>query len=326
MYPPLKTRFTEAAGVQYPIIGGAMYPCSNPELIAAVSEAGGLGIIQPISLTYVHGYEFHEGLKKIRSLTKKPVGLNVLLEVSSKVYEERMRRYIRLALEEGVRFFVTALGKPRWVVDLVKPFGGIVYHDVTLRKWAEKAVDSGVDGLICVNSLAGGHAGVLTPEQLLKELEGIDLPKICAGGVGDAKCFHAMLNLGYDGVQLGTRLIATVECSETSTYKNAIVQAQAKDITLTERVTGIPLSVIRTPYLEKIGTKASCFSRFLLKNRYTKKWMRLWYALHAISRFKQINLKGPSTRDFWQAGKSVEGIHSIEPVAKIIQNYMQNIP
>ena len=80
-------------------------------------------------------------------------------------YEERMKRWIDIALEEGVRFFITALGNPRWVVDKVHAVGGVVYHDVTERKWALKALDGGVDGLICVNGRAGGHAGTHSPAE-----------------------------------------------------------------------------------------------------------------------------------------------------------------
>ena len=100
-----------------------MYPCSNPELVAAVSEAGGIGILQPISLTYVHGHDFREGLRLIRRLTAKPIGMNALIEQSSQTYRERMERWIDIALEEGVRFFVTSLGNPRWVVERVRAAG-----------------------------------------------------------------------------------------------------------------------------------------------------------------------------------------------------------
>jgi nitronate monooxygenase len=84
------------------------------------------------------------------------------------------------SLEEGCRFFVTALGNPRWIVDRVKPLGGIVYHDVTERKWAQKAIDGGVDGLICVNNRAGGHAGKLSPEELYSTLVDLGKPLVCA--------------------------------------------------------------------------------------------------------------------------------------------------
>src|SRR5688572_28132102 len=129
-----------------------MYPCSNPELVAAASDAGGIGVVQPISLTYVHGHEYRAGLRYIRSLTSKPIGLNALIEASSRSYHERMVRFVHVALEEGVRFFITSLGNPRWVVDAAHAVAGVVYHDVTERKWALKARDGGVDGFIGVNN------------------------------------------------------------------------------------------------------------------------------------------------------------------------------
>ena len=144
-----------------------MYPCSNPELIAAVSGAGGIGVIQPISMSYVHGHDLREGIRLIRSMTTNPLGFNALIEKSVSAYEERMKRWIDIALEEGVRFFITALGNPRWVVDKVHAVGGVVYHDVTERKWALKALDGGVDGLICVNGRAGGRQ-CLSPAELLR--------------------------------------------------------------------------------------------------------------------------------------------------------------
>lgn len=318
----LKTKFTEQAQVQYPIICGAMYPCSNPELVAAVSEAGGLGMIQPLSLVYVHGYEFKEGLNYVRRLTTKPYGMNIIVEKSSKIYERRMYEWVDIALEEGCRFFITALGNPAWVVKKVKAAGGYVYHDVTERKWALKALENGVDGLICVNNRAGGHAGKLSPQQMWDDLHDLHVPLICAGGVGNEMDFKKALDIGYAGIQMGTRFIATFECAEKENYKKAIVDAQEKDIVLTERVTGIPLSVIRTPYVEQIGTKVNPLSRWLLKNRWTKPWMRMWYALSSGRRFKQITLHGGSSKDYWQAGKSVAGIKAIEHASALVKKFV----
>jgi nitronate monooxygenase len=149
--PPLSTALTRHAGIEIPLLCGAMYPCSNPELVAAVSQAGGLGIVQPMSLVYVHGQALRDGLRMIRSLTAKPIGFNAIVERSSRIYEDRMKRWVDVALEEGVRFFVTALGKPAWVVERAHAVGGVVYHDVTNRAWAERALEHGVDGLIAVN-------------------------------------------------------------------------------------------------------------------------------------------------------------------------------
>ena len=131
------SRFLEDAGVRYPVVCGAMYPCSNPELVAAVSEAGGLGVIQPLSLAYVHSGSFQAGLDRIRELTDAPLGFNAIVEKSVKAYERRMRTWIEQALAADVRFFVTALGNPAWVCELVHAAGGKVYHDVTALRWAD---------------------------------------------------------------------------------------------------------------------------------------------------------------------------------------------
>jgi nitronate monooxygenase len=322
----VKTPFTAAAGVEVPLICGAMYPCSNPELVAAASEAGALGVIQPLSLVYVHKHEFKAGLARIRSLTKKPVGLNVLTEKSlSSVYEARMRQYVDEALEAGIRFFVTALGNPRWVVEKAHAAGGVVYHDVIDRRWALKGLEAGVDGLICVNSRAGGHAGKKTPQELVAELSDLGVPLVCAGGVGDEKAFASMLALGYAAVQMGTRFIATEECTAHADYKKAILDAGAEDIVLTERITGVPLSVIKTPYIERMGTKAGPIGKLMLRGRKTKHWMRAIYSIRSAWQLKQASLKGASSSDCWQAGRSVDGIASVEPVGAIVRRFAETL-
>lgn len=312
---------TEQLGIQHPILCGAMYPCSNPELVAAVSEWGGMGIVQPISLIYVYGYEFRKGLQKIKSLTQKPFGMNALVEKNSKIYEDRMKQWVDIALEEGCRFFVTALGNPDWVIKKVKAVNGLVFHDVTEKKWAEKALSHGVDGLICVNNRAGGHAGSKSPEELFEELKYFKVPLICAGGIGAKEDYQKALSLGYAGVQMGTRFIATTECAAHPDYKNAIIQASDRDIVKTERITGVPLSVIKTPYVEKVGLSVGPISKLLFKYRKTRHWIRMFYNLKALYSMKRTALKGFSTKDYWQAGKSVEGINQIESVKSIIQKF-----
>lgn len=316
-------RFLEHARIEVPLVCGAMYPCSNPELVAAVSEAGGIGIIQPLSMVFVHRHDFREGLRLIRSLTSKPVGMNVIVEKSSKVYQDRMAAWVDIALEEGVRFFVTSLGNPRWVVEKAHAAGGVVYHDVTSRKWAEKALEAGVDGLIAVNDQAGGHAGTLAPERLLEELSDLGVPVLGAGGVGGPEDFVRMLSMGYAGVQMGTRFIATEECRAHADYKDAIVAASASDIVLTERITGVPVSVIATPYIRKIGTQAGPIARALLKHRKTKHWMRMAYTLMASWKLKEASLKGGSYLDYFQAGKSVEGVTAVEPAGTIVSRFAE---
>lgn len=317
----LDTAFTRQVGIELPIICGAMYPCTNPELVAAVSAAGGIGIIQPISLTYVYGHDLRAGLRRIRALTAKPIGMNVLIEQSSRSYREKMARWLDIALEEGVRFIITSLGKPDWVVERVHAAGGLVYHDVTERKWAEKGIDAGVDGLIAVNNRAGGHAGALSAHELYATLAAYRLPLICAGGIGTEQDFIAALRLGYAGVQMGTRFIATHECGAAEAYKRAIVAAQERDIVLSERITGVPVSVIATPSVLRMGLKAGALARWMLRGRRTKHLMRTLYALRSLWQLKRAALDARGALDYWQAGKSVAGIHSVEPAGEIVRRF-----
>ena len=313
----LDTAFSRQMGIHVPLICGAMYPCSNPELVAAVSDAGAIGVVQPISLTYVHGHEYRAGLRLIRSLTSKPIGLNALIEQSSRIYRERMEKWVAIALEEGVRFFVTSLGNPKWVVRRVESVGGVVYHDVTERKWAQKAMDGGVHGFIAVNDRAGGHAGTLSAERLLDDVRDFGVPVICAGGIGGGASFAAALRMGYAGAQLGTRFIATPECIAADAYKRAIVRSDAEDIVLTERITGVPVAVIRTPFIERMGTTIGPIARRLFRGRRTKHWMRSYYALRSLRQLKKASLD--ERADYWQAGKSVAEIASIRPAGEIVR-------
>jgi nitronate monooxygenase len=317
----VETAFTKHTGVKIPLICGPMYPCSNPELVAAVSEAGGLGIVQPISLTYVHGYDFRAGLRHIKSLTSQPIGFNALIEGNNKLYRERMEQWIDIALDEGVRFFLTSLGNPKWVCDRVHAVGGVVYHDVTEKKWAQKGVDGGVDGLIAVNNLAGGHAGRLSPEALLAELTPFGVPVVSAGGVGDAAEFTRQMGMGYAAVQLGTRFIATTECKASDGYKQAILKSGADDIVLTERLTGVPVAVIRNAYIDKLGTQAGWFAKWMLRGHRRKHWMRTWYALNSVRRLKKSLMTENVSTEYWQAGRSVAGIHEVKPAGDIVREF-----
>lgn len=286
------TPFSQQVGIEIPLICGPMYPCSNKELVAAVSAAGALGVVQPLSMVFVYGDDFREGLRWIRSQTDKPIGMNVLIEKSSKTYEERMQSWVQIAVEEGVKFFLTSLGNPRWVVEKVRPHGGIVYHDVTERKWALKALEADVDGLICVNERAGGHAGQKSAQRLLADLKDLGKPLICAGGIGDPEAFKQALEMGYAGVQMGTRFIASTECKAHDDYKQAILKAHEEDIVLTDRLSGTPCAIIKTPTVARMGIQASWLEKKLLKHRKTKYLMRTLYALQAVWKRKQASLKG----------------------------------
>jgi len=169
---------------------------------------------------------------------------------------------------------------------------------------------------------AGGHAGALSPEALLDDLRGIDLPIVCAGGIGDAAAYRHALELGYVGVQIGTRLIATTECTESDEYKQAIIDAGEDDIVLTHKITGVPVSVIKTARVEREGTEAGPLEHWLLTHPRIKHWARAFYSLRSAIHLKRASNRGVvSHRDYLQAGKSVAGIETVKPVAEIIAEW-----
>jgi len=327
MTTPRETAFTRAAGVELPLTQGAMYPCGNPELVAAVSEAGGLGIVQPISFSYVHSGSLAAGLARVRELTDKPIGFNAIVESGSRVYLNRMYGWVDEALEAGVRFFVTALGNPREVCERVHAAGGTVWHDVTERRFAEKAAAEGVDGLIAVNARAGGHAGTRSPAELFEELAPLDLPVLAAGGIATPEDMLAMLDLGYAGVQLGTRFIATPECAVHPDYRAAIVAADEQDVVRTKRLSGVDVAILRPDdwpegaRAEDVPGEPGRLLAWALRHPRFKSWARTWLTLRSVRALKRSSREGLGYKDVYQAGKSVGGVDAVEPAGEIVARF-----
>ena len=305
-------------GATIPIIKGPMYPGSNPELVAAVSEAGGFGVVQPISLTTLYGHDFREGLKLIKSLTSKPFGVNFTI-IENKKYKKQMEEWMDISIEEGVKFFLTSLGKPDAIVKIAEKNGIRVYHDAHTPKVARKVADAGVHGLNCLNDAMGGQTGNRSAEAFASELQAggfEDLPMVQAGGIGDAEGLKAALDLGYAGAQLGTRFLATHEAQVTDAYKKAIVNATSADIVWTNKLAGTNSSVIRTPMVEEGGLRTGPITSFLLQNSYTKLLTRTYMLNNAINQYKRAAFEDDF--ELWQAGKGVDAIHSVESCADVL--------
>src|SRR5206468_1651234 len=126
---------------------------------------------------------------------------------------------------------------------------------------------------------------------------------------------------GYAAVQMGTRFIASTECRASAAYKQAIVDATEADIVLTERLTGVPVSVINNEYIQHLGTRAGPLARWMLRGKRTKRWMRTWYGLTSLRRLKAGMLKTDGASEYWQAGKSVAGIHDVKPAGEIVHEF-----
>ena len=154
-HPALRTRGAELFGVDYPIVQTGMGYVSDARLTAATSAAGGLGIIGSGLMSYD---ELATAIATVKDHTDRPFGVNFTL-MPNRRYRKRMEAWLDIAMEEGVKFFLTSLGKPDWVVKRAHTNGIIVYHDVSKAKFAKYAIDAGVDGLNCVNNRGGGQTG-----------------------------------------------------------------------------------------------------------------------------------------------------------------------
>jgi nitronate monooxygenase len=144
---------------------------------------------------------------------------------------------------------------------------------------------------------------------------------ICAGGISSPEEVKAMLDLGFSGIQMGTRFIASTECSAHPDYKQAILEADESRIVLTDKLSGVPVSVIQNDHIKRVGTKAGPIARWMLRGAKTKKYMRLFYALRSFKKLKNSSGKSGDYQHYFQAGKSVAGIHEVLPIAQIMHQY-----
>ena len=319
MSPNVK-KFLSDTGAKTPVVCGPMYPGSNPELVAAVSEAGGLGVVQPVALTSLYGHDFREGLQLIKQLTDQPFGVNfTIFGWANKKYHEQMKEWMQISIEEGVKFFLTSLGKPDALVKTAKEHGIVVYHDVPNKKVALAMRDSGVDGLNCINWRGGGQTGIQAAEKFMEDLHDIDIPLICAGGIGNADDFKQALEMGYAGVQLGTRFLATNECIITDAYKQAIVDSSEEDIVWTNKIAGNNSSVIKTDDIMKGGLRTGPVINYMLRKPSLKKYARMWLMSKGIRNYSKTAFNDDVK--FWQAGKGLGNIQSVDSVADVMREF-----
>jgi len=312
--------FLKDTGAEVPIVCGPMYPGSNPELIAAVSDSGAFGVVQPVALTSLYGHDFREGLRLIKKLTNKPFGVNfTIFGGANKKYHEQMKEWMDISIEEGVKFFLTSLGKPHEIVKIAKQHGIKVYHDVPNKKVALAMRDAGVDGLNCINWRGGGQTGIQSAEQFMEELHDIGIPLICAGGIGDTDDLQQALAMGYAGVQMGTRFLATHECKVTDSYKQAIVDANEDDIVWTNKIAGNNSSVIKTADIMKGGLRTGPIINFMLRRRKLKKYARMYLMSKGVKNYSRTAFD--DNVQFWQAGKGVGNIKSVDSVSVVVDSF-----
>lgn len=218
----LKTELRELLGIEYPIIQGAMILIANAELAAAVSNAGGLGVMS-FNTAGRDPEALRAELRKAKGLTDKPLGVNFPID------EDIIITYMQVAMEEGVQVATTSAGRPIIYTGLLKDAGMKVLHVVGSVRHAMAAEEAGVDAIIAEGYEAGGHNAPdeLTTMALVPQVvDAVRIPVVAAGGIADGRGLVAALALGAQGVQIGTRFIATPECGAHLAYKEAIIQAR----------------------------------------------------------------------------------------------------
>ncbi len=233
----MKTKLCEILGIEYPILQGGMAWVSTGELAAAVSEAGGLGIIAAgnAPADYVQAE-----ITKLKQITTKPYGVNVML--LSPYVEEVME----VILKEKVPVITTGAGNPGKYIPALKEIGTKVIPVVASVALAQRLEKAGVDAIIAEGMEGGGHIGEITTMALVPQVvDAVSIPVIAAGGIADGRGFIAALALGAAGVQMGTRFMCATECTVHPLVKDAVINAKDRDTVVTGRPTGHPVRILK---------------------------------------------------------------------------------
>ncbi|MEQ3690333.1 MAG: nitronate monooxygenase [Flavobacterium sp.] len=303
----------------YPIIIAPMFLVSNTKMVIEGMKSGVAGCIP--ALNYRTLEELKAAIHELKA-AKVPggsFGFNLIVNKSNIKYKEQLR----VLCEEGVDFIITSLGSPEETINEAHKVGIKVFCDVTDLSFAKKVEQLGGDALIAVNNQAGGHRGNITPEDLIKQLnDGTSLPVISAGGVGNKEELEKMLSYGAIGVSVGSPFIASVEAGVSDEYKQACVDYGAKDIVMTERISGTPCTVINTPYVQKIGTKQTWLENLLNKNKSLKKWVKMIRFMIGTSAVTKAATQA-TYKTVWVAGPSIEHSKAILPLSEIVNKLVK---
>ncbi len=304
-------------GIDYPMIVAPMFLISNTKMVKA-ALAHGVSAAFP-ALNYRTDRELRVAIQDIKSYSRKPFGVNLIVNKSNPKYKSQLDTLLEL----NVNYIITSLGNPREVIEKCRPHGIKVFCDVVDLAYAKKVEDLGADAVIAVNSRAGGHAGNLSPKVLITLLrENCSIPIISAGGIATGSDLRDVMDWGAAGASVGTIFIACEESDISSEYKQAMITYGEKDIVRTNKLSGSPLTVINTPYVQKLGTKANLLEWILNHNKTLKKYAKMLIALRGMKAVEKAAF-GATYKTVWCAGPSIEYVTRILPMKDIIQGLVQ---
>lgn len=304
----------ELLGIKHPVLLAPMFLISNTKMVIAALQKGCTAAFP--ALNYRTDKELRAAILEIREATSAPFGVNLIVNRSNPKYKSQLKTLLELNID----YIITSLGNPREVIDACKPKGIKVFCDVVDVNYTKKVELLGADAIIAVNSSAGGHCGNMQAENLIPDLiQNTSLPVISAGGVTNSKDVKEVMSLGASGVSAGTIFIATHESEVSTDYKQAMIRYSAKDIVKTTKLTGSALTVINTPYVQQIGTRANIWEWVVNHVPVLKRYAKMILAWKGMEKVKKSAFKA-SYRNIWCAGPSIESVKSIRSVQEVLDD------
>lgn len=304
--------------IDFPVILAPMFLVTTPQMVKIALDNGISGAIP--AMNYRKDGDLRKAILDIKEYSSKSFGINLITNKSNTRYKKQLTEI----LDAAPAYVISSLGNPKELINEAHKQGIKVFCDVVDLKYAKKTADLGADALIAVNSMAGGHSGIFTPEELLKTLtDNCHIPVINAGGVANAADLKRVMSLGAAGASVGTVFIASEECSVSDEYKNALIRYGKNDIVLTRKLSGAPTTVINTDYVKKTGTKPNLLEYLINKNTFLKKTAKSLITFMGMSKLEKAAFKA-TYKTVWCASVSIEKISKIRPLAEIIQEITKN--
>ena len=300
----LHTPLCDLLGVKHPIMLAGMGGVSYAELAAAVSNAGGYGVL---GMAGRNPDFIREEMRKVKSLTDKPFGVDLLA-----ASPESLTASVEIIIEEGASSFVAGLGVPMPIMEKLKKAGLKVMVVCGAVKHAVKAEQAGCDAVICQGGEGGGHTGLVGTMPLVAQaVEAVKIPVVAAGGLYDGRGLAAALTLGATGVWMGTRFIASQEAHAGELYRQAILEAADEDTVRTRSYSGKPMRVKKNPYVEEWETRPQDIQPFPMQAMVSHQAG----VMGGIG--GQIEGLDPD-RSCFAMGQSAGGVHDVLPAAQIV--------
>ncbi|HUF53623.1 MAG TPA: nitronate monooxygenase [Dehalococcoidia bacterium] len=305
MHTPLHTPLCDKLGIEYPVFLAGMGGVSMSKLVAAVSNAGGLGIMGAATLDPA---TLREEIRMTRDLTDKPFAVDLLAPDP-----ERIRPHMDVVFEEGVRIFVAGLAVPAEFIAEMHKRDMIVAVMCGRVRHAEKSVAAGADIVAAQGTEAGGHTGEVGALALIPQVvDAVSVPVIAAGGMADGRGLVAALALGAEGAIFGTRFIATPEAQAAPGYRDAIVRATEADTMRTRAYTGKPARTIKTDYAEEWETRTDEIKPF--------PFQAMTSIQNQVMDYPGLGETFDASKTFMPAGQGAGLIHEIKPAAEVVHD------